>query len=108
MTDPAHVRYDGADPAWSCRRKKAYPTEAVARRVAVSVLTAAGVSLRPYACELCGMWHVGASPRRTVDARFATTTPDAVDDDHDDELSIRRRRRRAARTRGERGAYRRP
>lgn len=67
-----HTSTPGADPRWSCARKKAYPDEAQARRVAARLNEQnssgqgrpgyEGVVVVAYACtEGCGRYHVGRS-----------------------------------------------
>lgn len=46
------------DQLASCTTKKRYSDEQVARDVARSVWFRRGVSLRVYACSLCGGWHL--------------------------------------------------
>lgn len=55
--------YPDASTEWTCARKKAYPDEKFARRVAAQVNEREG---RPavvhYACTRCGRWHIGRAP----------------------------------------------
>ena len=62
--------YRDASPQWACNRKKAYPSEDIARQVAArmndtnaSEETARpgyfGVIVNPYSCGRCGAWHLG-------------------------------------------------
>lgn len=62
--------YREAPDAWVCNRKKAYPTESMAARVAAGLnsenmdeATARegfyGVVVVPYGCGRCGFWHLG-------------------------------------------------
>lgn len=53
------VSADGASAQWSCFRKKAYPTESIARAVARGVRERSGAFVVAYACLHCGRWHVG-------------------------------------------------
>lgn len=55
--------YDNAHPVRSCTRKKAYPTEEIARSAVRSIREGSpDADVRAYACRSCGSWHVGASP----------------------------------------------
>jgi hypothetical protein len=55
--------YDNADVIRSCARKKAYPTEAIARLSVSSIVSGDPTAcVRPYQCRHCGLWHVGRSP----------------------------------------------
>jgi hypothetical protein len=59
-----HTNYPDADPQRACTRKKAYPDEKLAKRVARSINerdTTANV--RAYGCTLCGSFHIGSAPR---------------------------------------------
>lgn len=47
------------DPRWSCYRKRAFPTEALARRAATRAAVERNVSLNTYGCKHCGFWHIG-------------------------------------------------
>jgi hypothetical protein len=61
--------YAGVADQWVCNRKKAYPNEDMARRVAASLNLKnatsgardgfAGVVVVPYSCGRCGRWHLG-------------------------------------------------
>lgn len=57
MSDPV------ASPVWSCFRKKAYPDEAIAKKVARRINEERGGRVRVYACFECGQYHVGQIPR---------------------------------------------
>lgn len=46
------------DIAYSCARKSRYDSEAFARTVALDCWYERRVWLRPYACEVCGGWHL--------------------------------------------------
>lgn len=58
-----YTDHDGADPTRACTRKKAYPSEQVAR-LAIDTIRRVNpdAEVRPYACRNCGQWHVGATP----------------------------------------------
>lgn len=48
------------DPRWSCFRKKAYLTAAVARAAAQSARDRSGNdAIYPYQCEHCSLFHIG-------------------------------------------------
>jgi hypothetical protein len=51
--------YPGAPVERACARKKAYPTERLAARVAAKVHDERGVVVVPYGCTRCGQWHLG-------------------------------------------------
>ena len=62
--------YRDAPQLWVCNRKKAYPSEEIARSVAARLNEANedeetarpgffGVVVNPYACGRCGAWHLG-------------------------------------------------
>jgi hypothetical protein len=59
---PAAVDYDRADEGWSCHRKKAYPTEAFARRVAQKMRDERDANVVAYGCRHCGSYHIGRAP----------------------------------------------
>jgi hypothetical protein len=48
------------DPRWSCFRKKAYPTEAIAKKVANKIKHEHDAEVRAYQCDHCGLFHIGA------------------------------------------------
>ena len=112
-----NVSYEGADLARVCTRKKAYPTEAIARGAIATILRASPeAQVRPYACAHCGSWHVGASPQSLFGAPPQSLSTDGEDEsvlspdrlsrrEGDREVFIRTRRLAAARRRGERGSY---
>jgi hypothetical protein len=54
---------DDSSAAWSCFRKKAYPDEKLARRVASQIRSAHGANVIAYGCPHCGRFHVGHAPR---------------------------------------------
>lgn len=62
------VDYDDVHPKWSCHRKKSYPTQASAERVALVMTSLGNSNLRAYGCRHCGLWHVGGTsgPREVV------------------------------------------
>lgn len=57
--DDSGTTAEDASVQWSCNRKKAYPTEAIARSVARGVRERSGAFVVAYACLHCGRWHVG-------------------------------------------------
>jgi hypothetical protein len=59
---PDNVDYDDADVAWSCARKKSYPDEKFAKRVAARMREERGADVRPYGCRHCGRYHIGRAP----------------------------------------------
>lgn len=54
----------GADPIRACSRKKAYPTEQIAKSVARKVSDRSGEPIVPYGCTMCGSWHIGHRGRQ--------------------------------------------
>ena len=58
-----HIDSEDADTLWACARKKAYPSEDIAKlSVAAIVKSQPRAEVRAYACRRCGLWHVGATP----------------------------------------------
>lgn len=59
------MRTDSPDAAqaWVCNRKKAYPDEKMAKRVAARMRAEKGADVVAYGCGLCGRWHIGRRPR---------------------------------------------
>ena len=47
------------DARWTCNRKKAYPDEKTAAKVASRINREKGTNLVPYGCGHCGRWHIG-------------------------------------------------
>lgn len=60
MTEAFH----SDDVYWSCVRKKAYPDEKMARRVASRAFELRGDRLHVYPCHHCGRYHM-ARTRKT-------------------------------------------
>jgi methenyltetrahydromethanopterin cyclohydrolase len=56
--------YEDADIAWVCARKKAYPDEKFAKRVASRMREDKGADVVAYACTRCGRFHIGRAPAR--------------------------------------------
>jgi hypothetical protein len=58
------VRTDYADAStkWACARKKAYPDEKTAARVAGRMRAERGADVVAYGCTRCGRWHIGRAP----------------------------------------------
>lgn len=54
--------YANADTAWVCARKKAYPDEKLARRVAARMREEKGADVVAYMCTRCGRFHIGRAP----------------------------------------------
>ncbi len=55
-----------ADTRWACNRKKAYPTEEVAGKVAKKINGRDPTAdVVPYGCGHCGRWHVGRRLRES-------------------------------------------
>jgi len=54
---------EAASPAWSCFRKKAYPNEALAKKVARRINEERGANVRAYGCAACGQFHIGQRPK---------------------------------------------
>ena len=50
--------YPGAPTEWACSRKKAYPDEKMARRIAARMRDE-GKNVVHYACTRCGRYHIG-------------------------------------------------
>lgn len=44
---------------WVCNRKKAYPDEKFAKRVARRIRQERGANVVAYGCGRCGAWHIG-------------------------------------------------
>lgn len=63
------VDYEVVSNRWVCNRKKVYPSEEVAKRVAnkLNLINATekarpgyeGVIVFAYSCSRCGLWHIG-------------------------------------------------
>ena len=60
--------YEDAHQSWVCNRKKAYPSQEFAAKVANALTRRnaedprpdfAGVVVAPYMCGRCGRWHLG-------------------------------------------------
>lgn len=51
--------YPDAAPERSCYRKKAYPDEKTARRVAAKMREERGANVDYYGCTNCGRFHIG-------------------------------------------------
>ena len=54
--------YAGASTEWTCARKKSYPDEKFAKRVARQMREERGVDVVAYACTRCGRYHIGRAP----------------------------------------------
>jgi len=54
--------YVNASTEWACNRKKAYPDEKFAKRVARQMREERGADVVAYACTRCGRYHIGRSP----------------------------------------------
>lgn len=54
--------YSGAATEWTCARKKAYPTEKLAKQVANRMRENRGADVVAYACTRCGSYHIGRRP----------------------------------------------
>jgi hypothetical protein len=54
--------YANADVRWSCTRKKAYPDEKTAKKVAGRMRDERDANVVAYACTQCGRYHVGRAP----------------------------------------------
>lgn len=59
---PANMDYAGADVQWSCTRKKAYPDEATATKVANRMNFEKKAGVQAYGCSHCGRYHIGRKP----------------------------------------------
>lgn len=53
--------YANSSTEWTCSRKKAYPDEKFARRVA-GRMREEGKNVVHYACTRCGRFHIGRAP----------------------------------------------
>lgn len=62
LSDSGRTDYAGASTEWACTRKKAYPDEKFARRVAARIREEEGVNVVAYACTRCGRFHIGRAP----------------------------------------------
>ena len=94
--DVQHTDTESSDTHWACARKKAYPTEEIARLGVSSIVKInPRAEVRPYACRRCGLWHVGATP--LAERKVATFS----DEDAASALS----RYRPPRRRGYGGSY---
>lgn len=49
-----------ADARWACNRKKAYPDQKTAAKVARRINREKGTDLVDYGCGHCGRYHIGA------------------------------------------------
>jgi hypothetical protein len=86
-----HTDSDSADVLWACTRKKAYPSEEIAKLGVASIVKGnPGAEVRPYACRRCGLWHVGATPM--AERKYSTFSDD---DDHSPLSRVRPPRRRS-------------
>lgn len=54
--------YEGAATAWTCARKKVYPDEATAKKVAHRMREDRGANVVHYGCTRCGRYHIGRAP----------------------------------------------
>jgi hypothetical protein len=61
---PATDRTDNPDSSteWTCVRKKAYPDEKTAKRVANTMRNERGADVVHYGCTRCGRYHIGRRP----------------------------------------------
>jgi len=55
--------YADASTEWACTRKKAYPDEKMARKVAGRMRAEKGADVVVYACTRCGRYHIGRASR---------------------------------------------
>lgn len=62
MNDEHRMAYDNADVRQACTRKKAYPDEKFAKRVARNMRDERGADVVAYGCPHCGRYHVGRAP----------------------------------------------
>lgn len=51
--------YPGASTEWTCARKKAYPDEKLAAKVARKMREERNIDVVHYACTRCGRYHIG-------------------------------------------------
>lgn len=61
---PDYMTTPGADAIRACNRKKAYPTEDLAKKVARKVAEKSGDDIIAYGCEYCGRYHIGHRGRQ--------------------------------------------
>jgi len=54
--------YARASTEWACNRKKAYPDEKLAKKVAARIRAEKDVDVVAYACTRCGRYHIGRAP----------------------------------------------
>lgn len=56
------MSYDDWRRYQSCERKRAWPSELLARNYATLQLWKGGDATRPYRCDYCGQWHLTSKP----------------------------------------------
>jgi len=61
MSGTDRTDYAGASTQWTCARKKAYPDEKIASKVAAR-MRGEDKNVVHYACTRCGRWHIGRAP----------------------------------------------
>ncbi len=61
---PDNVDYENAHVQQSCTRKKAYPDEKFAKRVARNMREERGADVVAYGCRHCGRYHIGRAPSK--------------------------------------------
>ncbi len=59
---PDRTDYDNADIRQSCTRKKSYPDEKFAKRVARQMREERDADVVAYGCRHCGRYHIGRAP----------------------------------------------
>lgn len=80
---------DEADVTRACSRKRAYPTEAIAKNAVTAIRDVSPYAqVQTYGCRRCGHWHVGGTPRSEQVEMEAGLV---VDDSFDAERARRRR-----------------
>lgn len=61
MSNYERTDYQNASTEWACARKKAYPDEKLAKKVA-GRMRDEGKPVVHYACTRCGRFHIGRAP----------------------------------------------
>ena len=62
---PENMAYDNAHVMQSCTRKKSYPDEKFAKRVARTMREERDADVVAYGCQHCGRYHIGRAPSQT-------------------------------------------
>ena len=59
---PERMVYENSSVEWSCTRKRAYPTEKLAQKVAAHLRSENLADVVAYGCTHCGRYHLGRPP----------------------------------------------